>query len=87
MTTPAIDFTRNDLTRRFLIGGRPVAQGEIIRSFRGEPFTFQGVYHPRKIVAAMTGDANRTQEFFPSVFGGEIQEQHGPAGTWTRTAS
>lgn len=80
------------LAYRFSIDGKPVAAGEQITSFRNEPFAFIGCHHPRKIIAApvcLNGAVNHAQEheYFPSVFGGEIHEQHGPNGTWTRTAS
>jgi hypothetical protein len=76
----------SNLAYRFLIDGKVVSAGQTITSFRGEPFTFQGVHHPRKIVAAPAGEPEKGHEYFPSVFDGEIQEQHGPNGTWTRTA-
>ncbi len=67
------------LAYRFLIDGRVIAPGEEIKTFRGETMRYEGCQHPRKIIA----DGH---EFFPSVFSGEIEEQHGPNGTWTRTA-
>jgi hypothetical protein len=65
------------LTHRFLIDGRVIAEGDTITSFRGETMRYEGCQHPRKIIA----DGH---EYFPSVFNGEIQEQHGD--TWVRTA-
>jgi hypothetical protein len=72
-------------TYRFLIDGKTIQPGDTIKSFRDELYKFVGTYHPRKICVAGVED-DREHEFFPSVFNGEIQEQHGPNGTWTRTA-
>ena len=74
------------LAYRFLIDGKVIAIGQTITSFRGEPLKFLGVHHPRKIIAAPAEHPESEHEYFPSVFSGEIQEQHGPNGTWTRTA-
>jgi hypothetical protein len=82
--TAAIEFTRAGITWRFVIDGRPVAEGQPIKSSRGEPFIYQGTYHPRKICAAPAGDPSHGHEYFPGVFGGEVQQKDGD--TWTRSS-
>lgn len=69
--------------------GTEVHEGDQITSFRGEPWTFGGCWHPRKIFVWWKKDPEgddsypnkRTMEYFASVFNLGIRDEE--SGIWT----